>query len=49
MFFGLRFDLRNPEIAATTMAERYSAALDMVQWAMGMIPADATPRPLPPN
>jgi alkanesulfonate monooxygenase SsuD/methylene tetrahydromethanopterin reductase-like flavin-dependent oxidoreductase (luciferase family) len=36
MFFGLRFDLRNPEIAGTTMAERYSAALDMAQWADGL-------------
>ena len=32
-FFGLRFDLRNPEIAGTTMAERYRAALDMAEWA----------------
>jgi alkanesulfonate monooxygenase SsuD/methylene tetrahydromethanopterin reductase-like flavin-dependent oxidoreductase (luciferase family) len=32
-FFGLRFDLRNPEIAGTTMAERYAAALDMAEWA----------------
>jgi alkanesulfonate monooxygenase SsuD/methylene tetrahydromethanopterin reductase-like flavin-dependent oxidoreductase (luciferase family) len=31
--FGLRFDLRNPEIAGTTMAERYAAALDIVEWA----------------
>lgn len=32
-YFGLRFDLRNPEIAGTTMAERYRAALDMAEWA----------------
>ena len=31
--FGLRFDLRNPDIAGTTMAERYAAALDMAEWA----------------
>src|SRR5438128_12585706 len=33
MLFGLRFDFRNPELAGTTMADRYSAALDMVEWA----------------
>jgi len=33
MHFGLRFDLRNPQIAGTTMADRYAAALDMVEWA----------------
>jgi alkanesulfonate monooxygenase SsuD/methylene tetrahydromethanopterin reductase-like flavin-dependent oxidoreductase (luciferase family) len=32
-FFGIRFDFRNPEIAGTTMTERYSAALDMCEWA----------------
>lgn len=32
-FFGIRFDLRNPELAGTTMAERYAAALDMATWA----------------
>jgi alkanesulfonate monooxygenase SsuD/methylene tetrahydromethanopterin reductase-like flavin-dependent oxidoreductase (luciferase family) len=32
-FFGIRFDLRNPEVAGTTMAERYAAALDMAEWA----------------
>jgi alkanesulfonate monooxygenase SsuD/methylene tetrahydromethanopterin reductase-like flavin-dependent oxidoreductase (luciferase family) len=32
-FFGLRFDFRNPPFAGTEMAERYSAALDMVEWA----------------
>lgn len=33
MLFSLRFDFRNPPIAGTTMAERYAAALDMVEWA----------------
>jgi alkanesulfonate monooxygenase SsuD/methylene tetrahydromethanopterin reductase-like flavin-dependent oxidoreductase (luciferase family) len=33
MFFGLRFDLRNPAIAGTSMADRYAAALDMAAWA----------------
>jgi alkanesulfonate monooxygenase SsuD/methylene tetrahydromethanopterin reductase-like flavin-dependent oxidoreductase (luciferase family) len=33
MQFGLRFDFRNPAIAGTSMAERYAAALDMVEWA----------------
>ena len=33
MLFALRFDFRNPPIAGTTMAERYAAALDMVEWA----------------
>lgn len=33
MFFGLRFDFRNPDIAGVSMAERYAAALDMVEWA----------------
>jgi alkanesulfonate monooxygenase SsuD/methylene tetrahydromethanopterin reductase-like flavin-dependent oxidoreductase (luciferase family) len=31
--FGIRFDLRNPPIAGTTMTERYTAAIDMVEWA----------------
>ncbi len=31
--FGLRFDLRNPPHAQTTMAERYDAALGMAEWA----------------
>jgi len=31
--FILRFDLRNPPAAGTTMAERYQAALDMAEWA----------------
>ena len=29
----MRFDFRNPGFAGTGMAERYSAALDMVEWA----------------
>src|ERR1700690_970258 len=33
MFFALRFDFRNPGFANTAMAERYSAALDMAEWA----------------
>jgi alkanesulfonate monooxygenase SsuD/methylene tetrahydromethanopterin reductase-like flavin-dependent oxidoreductase (luciferase family) len=33
MHFGFRFDFRNPDIAETTMADRYAAALDMVEWA----------------
>ena len=33
MMFGMRFDFRNPEIAETTMADRYAAALDMAEWA----------------
>ncbi len=33
MLFGMRFDFRNPELAGTTMAERYGAALDMAEWA----------------
>lgn len=33
MLFGLRFDLRNPDFAGTTMADRYAAALDMAEWA----------------
>jgi alkanesulfonate monooxygenase SsuD/methylene tetrahydromethanopterin reductase-like flavin-dependent oxidoreductase (luciferase family) len=31
--FGLRFDLRNPEFAGTSMADRYAAAIDMAEWA----------------
>jgi alkanesulfonate monooxygenase SsuD/methylene tetrahydromethanopterin reductase-like flavin-dependent oxidoreductase (luciferase family) len=30
---GIRFDLRNPESAGTTTAERCAAALDMAEWA----------------
>ena len=33
MPFGLRFDLRNPEFAHTSMADRYDAALGMAEWA----------------
>ena len=33
VFFGLRFDLRNPEFAVTPLADRYEAALDMAEWA----------------
>ena len=33
MFFGLRFDFRNPEISGTSMADRYAAALDVAEWA----------------
>lgn len=32
-FFGMRFDFRNPAIAATTMTERYRAGIDMAEWA----------------
>jgi alkanesulfonate monooxygenase SsuD/methylene tetrahydromethanopterin reductase-like flavin-dependent oxidoreductase (luciferase family) len=31
--FMFRFDLRNPSIGRTSMADRYAAALDMVAWA----------------
>ena len=34
--FGIRFDFRNPSWAGVSMAERYSAALDMAQWADGL-------------
>jgi alkanesulfonate monooxygenase SsuD/methylene tetrahydromethanopterin reductase-like flavin-dependent oxidoreductase (luciferase family) len=34
--FSLRFDFRNPAIAGTLMADRYAAALDMVEWADGL-------------
>ncbi len=30
--FGMRFDLRNPDFAGTSMADRYAAALDMAEW-----------------
>jgi alkanesulfonate monooxygenase SsuD/methylene tetrahydromethanopterin reductase-like flavin-dependent oxidoreductase (luciferase family) len=36
ILFGLRFDFRNPAIAGTSMADRYEAALDMVEWADGL-------------
>jgi alkanesulfonate monooxygenase SsuD/methylene tetrahydromethanopterin reductase-like flavin-dependent oxidoreductase (luciferase family) len=32
-FFGIRFDLRNPPMAATTSSERFQAAIDMAVWA----------------
>jgi alkanesulfonate monooxygenase SsuD/methylene tetrahydromethanopterin reductase-like flavin-dependent oxidoreductase (luciferase family) len=31
--FGIRFDLRNPAFAGVSMADRYRATLDMVEWA----------------
>jgi len=34
--FTLRFDLRNPDFAGTTTAERYRAALDIASWADGL-------------
>jgi alkanesulfonate monooxygenase SsuD/methylene tetrahydromethanopterin reductase-like flavin-dependent oxidoreductase (luciferase family) len=33
MPFGLRFDLRNPDFAGTSMADRYAAAVDIAEWA----------------
>lgn len=33
LVFGLRFDFRNPDLAGTALADRYAAALDMVEWA----------------
>jgi alkanesulfonate monooxygenase SsuD/methylene tetrahydromethanopterin reductase-like flavin-dependent oxidoreductase (luciferase family) len=36
MLFGMRFDFRNPAFAATAVADRYAAALDMAQWADGL-------------
>src|SRR5437588_9298768 len=33
MLFGMRFDFRNPDVAGTTMAARYAAALDIAAWA----------------
>src|SRR3974390_3157603 len=33
MYFGLRFDFRNPELARTTTANRYETALEMAEWA----------------
>lgn len=32
-FFAIRFDFRNPAFAGTSMAERYSVALEMSEWA----------------
>ena len=34
--FALRFDFRNPAFADTALADRYGAALDMVEWADGL-------------
>ena len=33
VYFGLRFDLRNPAFAGVDMADRYRALLEMVEWA----------------
>ena len=33
VFFGLRFDFRNPTVAGVTHADRYAAALEMAEWA----------------
>ena len=33
MFFGMRFDFRNPSMAGTAMADRFGAALEMAEWA----------------
>jgi alkanesulfonate monooxygenase SsuD/methylene tetrahydromethanopterin reductase-like flavin-dependent oxidoreductase (luciferase family) len=33
LLFGLRFDFRNPDLAATTLADRYATGLDIVEWA----------------
>jgi alkanesulfonate monooxygenase SsuD/methylene tetrahydromethanopterin reductase-like flavin-dependent oxidoreductase (luciferase family) len=33
MLFAMRFDFRNPDIAATAMADRYGAAIEMAEWA----------------
>ena len=33
MLFALRFDLRNPDFAGTSMADRYAAAIDIAEWA----------------
>jgi alkanesulfonate monooxygenase SsuD/methylene tetrahydromethanopterin reductase-like flavin-dependent oxidoreductase (luciferase family) len=30
--FAIRFDMRNPDFAGVTMAERYAAALEMSEW-----------------
>lgn len=40
MYLSMRFDLRNPAFAGTSMADRYDAAIDMAEWADGLgIPA----------
>src|SRR5215469_15845250 len=36
MYFAMRFDLRNPPIANTSMADRYQAAIEMAAWADGL-------------
>jgi alkanesulfonate monooxygenase SsuD/methylene tetrahydromethanopterin reductase-like flavin-dependent oxidoreductase (luciferase family) len=33
LLFAMRFDFRNPELAGTTMAERYETALEIAEWA----------------
>ncbi|MCU1366609.1 MAG: luciferase family protein [Ilumatobacteraceae bacterium] len=33
MYFAMRFDMRNPTLAGTTMADRYTAAIEMAAWA----------------
>jgi alkanesulfonate monooxygenase SsuD/methylene tetrahydromethanopterin reductase-like flavin-dependent oxidoreductase (luciferase family) len=33
---GIRYDFRNPAFAGTSMADRYSAALDQIEWAEGL-------------
>ncbi len=33
VMFGLRYDLRNPDFAGVSTAERFAAALDMAAWA----------------
>lgn len=33
MLYIMRFDLRNPAIAGTSLTDRYAAMLDMVEWA----------------
>lgn len=42
MLFSLRFDFRNPPMAGTSMAERYEAALEMVEWADRLGAANVT-------
>ena len=32
-FYGMRFDFRNPAMAATTMTDRYRHGIDMAEWA----------------
>jgi alkanesulfonate monooxygenase SsuD/methylene tetrahydromethanopterin reductase-like flavin-dependent oxidoreductase (luciferase family) len=33
MLFAMRFDMRNPALAGTSMAERYDTALEIAEWA----------------